>query len=178
MGNRRAKHTIDKDLSFIHGGGAIQSMENKWALMILTDKPSRAKSGHYSNIFLFSYFKNIIDLLGGQINDTLQEKRYSLQFFPATPSSPSRTLKGHFEYFEPAPYKALDLSRALLTELQIYKDTVKCVAPCAKRQVCCTIRKGPRTPSRTADENLDCAVVENALLYKLNFDCEKSTEWN
>ena len=27
-------------------GGAIQSMENKWALMILTDKPSKAKSGH------------------------------------------------------------------------------------------------------------------------------------
>ena len=95
MGNRRAKHTIDKDLSFIHGG-AIQSMENKWALMILTDKPSKVKSGHCSNIFLFSFCKNIIDLLGGQINDTLRGKRYSLQFHPATPLSRLRTLEGLF----------------------------------------------------------------------------------
>ena len=31
------------------------------------------------------------------------------------------------------------------------------------RQVCGTRRRGPRTPSRTTDANLDCAFVENAL---------------
>ena len=33
------------------------------------------------------------------------------------------------------------------------------------RQVCRARRGGPRTPSRTTDANLDCAFVENALLF-------------
>ena len=43
---------------------------------------------------------------------------------------------------------------ALLPELQRYKDTV-----------CRARRGGPRTPSTTTDANLNCAFVENALVY-------------
>ena len=49
---------------------------------------------------------------GGQINDPSSGKHYSLPFLPATPSSRSQTL---------------DSPRALLLELQRYKDTVSCV---------------------------------------------------
>ena len=52
---------------------------------------------------------------------------YSLTFLPATPSSPSRTLEGLFELTR-RPSQALDLPRALLPELQRYKDTVRCGA--------------------------------------------------
>ena len=41
-------------------------------------------------------------------------------------------------------------------------------------QVCCKRRGGSRTPSKTADANLDCAFVENALSY--THPCEESTE--
>ena len=53
------------------------------------------------------------DLSGGQINDPSSGKHYSLPFLPETPSSLSRTL---------------DSPRALLPELQRYKDTVGCAA--------------------------------------------------
>ena len=43
------------------------------------------------------------------------------------PSSPSRTLEGLFELTR-RPSRALNLPRALLPELQRYKDTVSCVA--------------------------------------------------
>ena len=33
------------------------------------------------------------------------------------------------------------------------------------RQVCRARRRGPRTPSRTTDANLDCVFVENKLIY-------------
>ena len=52
-------------------------------------------------------------------------KHYSLPFLPATPSSPSRTLEGLFELTR-RPSRALDSPRALLPELQRYKDTVRC----------------------------------------------------
>ena len=51
----------------------------------------------------------------------------SLTFLPATPSSPSRTLEGLFELTR-RPSRALDSPRALLPELQRYKDTVRCAA--------------------------------------------------
>ena len=54
-----------------------------------------------------------IDLPGGQINDPSLGKHYSLPFLPATPSS---------------PYRTLGSPRALLPELQRYKDTVRCAA--------------------------------------------------
>ena len=38
-----------------------------------------------------------------------------------------------------------------------------------------TSRAGPRKPSKTADANLDCEFVENALFFKLILDIEKST---
>ena len=46
---------------------------------------------------------------------------------PATPSSPSLTLEGLFELTR-RPSRALALPRALLPELQRYKDTVRCAA--------------------------------------------------
>ena len=51
-------------------------------------------------------------------------KHYSLQFLPATALSPLRTLKGLFELTQ-RPSRALDSPRALLTELQRYKDTAE-----------------------------------------------------
>ena len=51
----------------------------------------------------------------------------SLPFLPATPSSPSWTLEGLFELTR-RPSRALDSPRALLAELQRYKDTVWCAA--------------------------------------------------
>ena len=54
-------------------------------------------------------------------------KHYSLPFLPATPSSPSRTFEGLFELTR-GPSRALDSPRALLPELQRYKDTVRCAA--------------------------------------------------
>merc|ERR1712198_804814 len=68
-----------------------------------------------------------IDLPGGQINDPSLGKHYSLPFLPATPPSPSRTLEGLFELTRRLS-RALDSPRALLPELQRYKDTVMCVA--------------------------------------------------
>ena len=52
-------------------------------------------------------------------------KHYSLPFLPATPSSPSQTFEGHFELTQ-LPSRALNSPRALLPELQRYKDTVIC----------------------------------------------------
>ena len=69
----------------------------------------------------------IVDLAGGQINEPSLGKCYSLPFLPATPSSPSRTFEGLFELTR-RPSRALDSPRALLLELQRYKDTVRCAA--------------------------------------------------
>ena len=54
-------------------------------------------------------------------------KHYSLSCLPATPSFPSRTLEGLFELTRRLS-RALDSPRALLPELQRYKDTVRCAA--------------------------------------------------
>ena len=78
--------------------------------------------------------KNIIDLSGGQINDPSSGKDFSLPFLPATSSSPSQTLAPH---------------ALLLLELRRYKDIVMCgVASYGD----------PRTPSKSTDRNLDCAI--------------------
>ena len=71
--------------------------------------------------------KQFIDLPGWQNNDPSSGKHYSLPFLRATPSSLSRTLKGLFELTR-RPSRALDSPRALLPELQRYKDTVRCAA--------------------------------------------------
>ena len=77
-----------------------------------------------TQFFSVSFLCKTIDLPGGQINDPSSGKHYSLPFLPATPSSPSRTLEGLFELTR-RPSRALDSPRALLPELQRYKDTVR-----------------------------------------------------
>ena len=52
---------------------------------------------------------------------------FSHPFLPATPLSLSRTLEGLFDLTR-RPSRALDSPRALLPELQRYKDTVRCGA--------------------------------------------------
>ena len=104
--------------------------------------------------FISVYFSwKIIDLPGGQINDPWSQKYFSLSLLPATPLSLFWNLEGLFELTR-CPSKALNLPRALLPELQRNKDTV--------RYACCARCRGPRTPSKTANANLDCEFVENA----------------
>ena len=79
-----------------------------------------------SILFRFLFVKKIIDLAGGQINETSSGKRYSLLFLPATPTSLSRT-QGLLELTR-RPSRALESPRALLSELQRYKDNVRCTA--------------------------------------------------
>ena len=81
----------------------------------------------------------------------LSEKYYPFQFPPATHSSPSQTLEGLFE-LTPRPSRALD------SPFVASSDTW------TPPEVCLAKRPGPRTPSRTTDTNLDCALVENALV--------------
>ena len=49
-----------------------------------------------TQFFMFPFFYKIIDLPGWPINDPLSGKLFSLQFLPATPSSPSLTREGLF----------------------------------------------------------------------------------
>ena len=87
---------------------AVKSSQQVWSL----------------NNIPFIFCKKIIDLPGGQIYDPSSGKHYSLPFLPATPSCPSWTLEGLFK-LRRYPSRALDLPRALLPELQRYKDNVK-----------------------------------------------------
>ena len=88
-----------------------------------------------------------------------------LPFLPATPSSPSRTLEGLFELTR-RPSRALDSPRALLPELQRYKDTVRCAA------------LGAEVPGHRQQQLTQTLIVR---LLKTHFftsilDFEKSTE--
>ena len=100
--------------------------------------------------FSVSFLWKIINLPGGQINDPLSGKDFSLPFLPATPSCLRLgPLKGFLSW-----HSALQgPSTRLVCCFQNYrkKDTIRC--------------GGPRTPSRTTDASLDCAFVENALFY-------------
>ena len=69
----------------------------------------------------------IIDVPGGQINDPLSGKNYSIPVLPAIPSSLSRILEGLFE-LKQRPSRVLNWPRALLPELRKNKDTIKCGA--------------------------------------------------
>ena len=102
---------------------------------------------------------------GEQTNDHSSGKYFSLPFLPATPSSPSRTLEGLFELTR-RPSRALDSPRALLPELQRYKDTVRCAALGAEV---------PGYRTRTTDANLDSAFDENTFFIQI-LDYEKATE--
>ena len=118
-----------------------------------------------TQLFSVSFLWKLIDLPGGQINDPSSGKHYSLPFLPATPSSPSRTLEGLFELTR-RPSRALDSPRALLPELQRYKDTVRCAA------------LGAEVPGHRQQQLTQTLIVR---LLKTHFftpilDCEKSTE--
>ena len=81
---------------------------------------------------------------------------------PATPSSP--TLEGLFELTR-RPSRALDSPRALLPELQRYKDTVRCAA------------LGAEVPGHRQQQLTQTLIVG---LLKTHFlttilDCKKST---
>ena len=91
----------------------------------------------------------------GQINGPSWGKHNYLPFLPATPLSPSRTLEGLFQ-LTLRPSRALDSPRALLPELQRYKDTV-----------CLARHRGLSALSRTANANLDCAFVKRHLFMLL-----------
>ena len=98
------------------------------ALLILSDLNGLdSKVWPLTQFFSVSFLWKIIDLPGGQINDPSWEKQYSLPFLLETPLSLSRTFEGLFELTW-RPSRALDLPRALLLELQRYKDTVRCAA--------------------------------------------------
>ena len=86
-----------------------------------------------------------------QINDPSSGKHYSLPFLPATPSSPFRTL---------------DLPRALLPELQRYKDTVRCATLGAEVQ-----GRHQQELTQTLNVRLLKTHFFTPTLY-----CEKSTE--
>ena len=67
------------------------------------------------------------DLPAGQINGPTSGKYYSPLFLQATPLSPFWILEGLFKLTWRLS-RALDSPRALLPELQRYKDTIKCAA--------------------------------------------------
>ena len=117
-----------------------------------------------NSIFSGSFFWKLIDLPGGQINDPSSGKHYSLPFLPATPSSPSRTLEGLFELTR-RPSQALDSPRALLPELQRYKDAVRCAV------------LGAEVSGHCQKQTLNVRLLKTHLFTSI-FDCEKPTRYN
>ena len=86
------------------------------------------RSGHQLNFFLFPFCeKSMICLEGKSMTPHRGNTTHSLPFLSATPSSPSQTFGGLFDLTR-RPSRALDLPCALLPELQINKDTVRCTA--------------------------------------------------
>ena len=132
---------------------------------IASESEFLAMSAGLATNSIFPFGKKIIDLPGGQINAPSSGKHYSLPFLPATPSSPSHALEGLYELTR-RPSRALDSPRALLPELQRYKDTVKCAAP------------GAEVPGHRQQQLTQTLIVR---LLKTHFftpilDFEKSTE--
>ena len=99
--------------------------------------------------------KSLICLMGKYFSS---ENHFSLLFLPATPLSPSRTLEGLFELTR-RPSRALDSPRALLLELQRYKDTVRCGA------------LGAEVPGHRQQQ-----LTQKTHLFTPILDCEKSKE--
>ena len=89
-----------------------------------TDISSRhLQGGRMQSINRSARQKRTIDLPGGPIKSQLL--RESLTFLPATSLSLSQTLEEFFELIW-CPSRVLNSPRALLPELQRYKDTVRC----------------------------------------------------
>ena len=93
-------------------------------------------------------------------------KHCFLQFLPATPSSPPRTLEG-LELTR-RPSRALDLPRALLPELHRYKDTIMCA-------VLGTVV--PRHRQKQLTQTLIVRLLKTHF-FTLILDLEKLTEYN
>ena len=94
-------------------------------------------------------------------------KHYFLYFLLATPSSPSRTLEELFELIRhPSRSRALDSPRALLPELQRYKDSVRCAA------------LGAEVPGYRQQQLTQTLIVRllKTHLFTWILDFEKSTE--
>ena len=150
-------------LSTVHKGWTLAAYKSKHGSV-----PAKVVSYQVwplTQFFSVSFLRKLIDLPGGQINDPSSGKHYSLPFLPATPSSPSRTLEGLFELTR-RPSRALDSPRALLPELQRYKDTVRCAA------------LGAEVPGHRQQQLTETLIVR---LLKTHFltpilDFEKSTE--
>ena len=107
---------------------------------------------------------------GGQpareANKTMTPHRGNTIFFCSSQQLP-RTLEGLFELTR-HPSQALDSPRALLLELQRYKDTVRCAA------------LGAEVPGHRQKQLTQTLIVR---LLKTHFftqilDCEKSTEYS
>ena len=92
------------------------------------DHSSADIAGLATNIFsVYFLLKKSLICQEGKSMTPGWEGYFSLLFLPATPSSPSWTLEGLFELTR-RPSWALVSPRALLPELQRYKDTVMCAA--------------------------------------------------
>ena len=122
-----------------------------------------AKIGHFfweiaSSQTLLGQRGKIICLPGGQVNHPPCQRNIILfSPPPATCSSPSRTPEGLFE-LTLRPSRTLDWPLALLSN---YGDTRTLPEVC--RAKCPGLRR-LRSPSRTTDTNLDCALFENAVV--------------
>ena len=105
-----------------------------------------------SFVFCFLFVKNH----SKSINDPSTGKHCFSSVPPSNSLvSVSKPIKGVF-WADTAPFKGPRLALCVAsgtTEIQ------------GHRQECSARREGPRTPSTTTDANLDCAFVENTLLY-------------
>ena len=93
-------------------------------------------------------------------------KHFYLPFLPVIPLSLSWNPSRAF-WADTAPFKSPQLASCAASGT---KETQ------GHRHLCCARRRGPRTQSKTADTNLDCAFVESVLFYTPILDDEKSTE--
>ena len=132
-------------------------INNVWPYCISLTQDRGMRSEHQvwplTQFFLFPFF------------DPSSGKHYSFPFLPATPLSPSRTLEGLFELTR-RPSRALDSPRALLPELQRYKDTVRCGALGAEV---------PGHRQQQLTQTLILGLLKTHLFTPI-LDCEKSTE--
>ena len=105
------------------------------------------RSGNNLN-FLSPFYKGSLNCLEGKSSG----KHFSLPFLPAAPSSPSQNLERIFELTQ-CPSRARDLPRVLLLEIQRNYESFRCVMLGAEV---------PGHRQKTANANLNCAIVENA----------------
>ena len=84
--NSKAEISVSSPASDVESGTASTSSKMR--------AKSRQVVTSNSIIFCLPFVKKIIDLPGGQINDPLSGKHYSLSFLSATPSSLSWILEG------------------------------------------------------------------------------------